>query len=214
MNCKNCGNKIDESTKFCTKCGVNILEHKNIDDDKNVHKEESFYIGKQVNKKHIEDAKRYLEPDETMIGIFHGARRSDVGLNFSQTNKEQRSRGLTMHDYLILTNKRIIMWMRGLFSSNIEGIDYDEINNLEQHQGLLLGDITFNIHGTRERFRDMVKTDVPIAAKMILDNITKSKNNQKQVRTDEDPILILKKRLAKGEINKNEYDELMKILEK
>lgn len=212
MNCKNCGNKIDETTKFCPKCGVNILEYKNIDDSKNIHKEESFYIGRNVNKKHIEDAKKYLEPTENIIGIFDGARRPDILPNSSGTNKEQRSRGFTMHDYLILTDKRVIMWMRGLFSSNIETIDYVEINNLEQHKGLLLGDITFNIHGTRERFRDMQKADVPIAAKMILDKTTESKNNQKQIRTDEDPVLILKRRLAKGEINKDEYDELIKVL--
>jgi uncharacterized membrane protein len=52
---------------------------------------------------------------------------------------------------------------------------------------------------------------------MLADKIKEYKNDnsqQKQIQTDEDPIVILKKRLAKGEINKTEYDELRSILEK
>lgn len=175
------------------------------------------YIGERVNKKHLEEAsKKYLDHGETIIGIFHGARRPDIlGINISDPKREQRSRGLTLHDYLILTNKRVILWMRGLLSSNIETIEYNEINNLEHHQGIFLGDITFNIHGARERFRDMVKKDVPIAARMILDKIDVAKKNQKQDQTNSDnPITILKMRFAKGEINKNEYAEILKELEK
>lgn len=63
----------------------------------------------------------------------------------------------------------------------------------------------------------MLSSDVDKAAKMILDKIKEYRNDniqQNQIQSNEDPIVILKKRLAKGEINKSEYDELRNILEK
>lgn len=114
---------------------------------------------------------------------------------------------------MILTNKRLIMWMRGLISSNIETIAYNEINHVESHQGLLSGDIILNIHGAKERFRDMIKNDTPIAAKILRTKIDESKTLNLSSDKKEDPKIILQRRFALGEITKEQYRDMLKTLE-
>ena len=128
----------------------------------------SSYIGKQVDSKHINEVKKSIvQSDEQIEGIFHCA-----------IVRSKGGRGLTLHDYLIITNKRIVAWGRGLLSKNVESFDYDKIANVQAHQGILLGEIEFNVFGTKERFTSMVKNDVPIAVKMINEHIAHLTGNE------------------------------------
>jgi hypothetical protein len=159
-----------------------------------------------------------IEPDEIFSGIFRGKTESKQGKGIFAPKG--------MYEfYLILTNKRIILYqgthvllMKGIHSPSIEFIDYKEITDLAHHQGVMFGDITFSIRSVGERkFDHLLNKEVEIAAKMLSDKIIEYKNNNSQqnlIQPNEDPIIILKKRLAKGEINKSEYDELKSILEK
>ena len=182
------------------------------------NREENYcYFGKRVNKELLNDVTKYLEQDEIFKAIFRGQTES------KQVKGIFAPKGI-YEFYLILTNKRIMLYqgthvllMKGLQSPSIEFIDYKEITNLAHHKGVLFGDITFSIRSVGERkFEQIINIEVETAAKMLSDKITEYKNinsQQKQIQTDEDPIIILKKRLAKGEINKSEYNELKTILE-
>ncbi len=74
------------------------------------------YIGKNVERKHVEEFFRYhREPDEVVIALFDG-------IVFDGDGK--RVGGLTLHDYVILTDQRFILWARGLQSDVLDRLDY------------------------------------------------------------------------------------------
>lgn len=59
------------------------------------------YIGKNVERKHIEEFFRYhREPDEVVIALFDG-------IIFDGDGK--RVGGLTLHDYVILTDRHFVL---------------------------------------------------------------------------------------------------------
>lgn len=74
------------------------------------------YIGKNVERKHVEEFFRYhREPDEVVIALFDG-------IIFDGDGK--RVGGLTLHDYVILTDRHFILWARGLQSDVLDRLDY------------------------------------------------------------------------------------------
>ncbi|MCS7078532.1 MAG: hypothetical protein NZ585_00575 [Chloracidobacterium sp.] len=74
------------------------------------------YIGKNVERKHVEEFFRYhREPDEVVIAVFDG-------IIFDGDGK--RVGGLTLHDYVILTDRHFILWARGLQSDVLDRLDY------------------------------------------------------------------------------------------
>ncbi|MGQ9897506.1 MAG: hypothetical protein ACUVR8_08150 [Acidobacteriota bacterium] len=74
------------------------------------------YIGKNVERKHIEEFFRYhREPDEVVIALFDG-------IIFDGDGK--RVGGLTLHDYVILTDRHFVLWARGLQSDVLDRLDY------------------------------------------------------------------------------------------
>lgn len=155
----------------------------------------SSYIGKQVDLKHVDEAKKsIIQSDEEIEGIFH------CGIV-----RRSGSRGLTLHDYLIITDKRAIAWGRGLLSKNVESFDYDKIANVQAHQGLLAGEIEFNVFGAKERFAYMVKSDVPVAIKMINEHITNLKGKENSTVSVEGRLEKLGQLLEKGLITKAEF---------
>lgn len=161
------------------------------------------YIGKGVVSKHVEQAKKeILENKEELVGIFDG-----------MIERSNGGRGFTLHDYLIVTNKRLIMWGRGLISKNVETFDYSKVINVQAHQGLILGQIELNVFGAKELFKNMQKSDVPIAAEMIKKRMDGAKETKIGKDTEtEDPLKILKMRYAKGDITKEEYTQMKKEL--
>lgn len=78
------------------------------------------YIGKNVERKHIEEFFRYhREPDEVVIALFDG-------IIFDGDGK--RVGGLTLHDYVILTDRHFVLWARGLQSDVLDRLDYRGVN--------------------------------------------------------------------------------------
>lgn len=130
------------------------------------------YIGASVVKKHIDKAvSEILQPDETLLGAFHGQPLSSEGYGPYAKTKG----GISAHHYLLVTDKRVIFWGRGLVSSSTDGFFYEDISSAEEARGLLLGEIVLNVRGAKERFRSMVKKDVPKAIELIREQISKSK---------------------------------------
>jgi len=156
----------------------------------------STYIGKSVDLKHVDEARKsIIQSDEELEGIFHCA-----------IVRRGGGRGLTLHDYLIITNKRVVSWGRGLLSKNVESFDYDKIANVQAHQGILLGEIEFNVFGAKERFTSMVKNDVPNAVKMINEHIASLKGKENTSMNVEGRLEKLGQLLEKGVITKAEFE--------
>jgi len=131
------------------------------------------YIGISVVKKHIDKAiSEILQPDETLLGAFQGQPLSSEGYGVFAKTKG----GFSAHHYLLVTDKRVIFWGRGIVSSSTDGFFYDDISSAEEAKGLLLGEIVLNVRGAKERFRSMVKKDVPKAIGLIREQISKNKS--------------------------------------
>lgn len=182
--CNKCGYERKEEEIApdyeCPKCGIiydkSKLKLKPLKKarPKNTNKPSS-YIGKQVIKKHIDKAvSEILQPGEVLLGSFHGQAMSDGGYGLQGRYKG----GISLHDYLLVTDTRVILWARGLLSGSTDGFLYADISSVEESKGVLLGEIVLNIQGSKERMRSMVKTDVPIAAKMIREQIQQSRNKR------------------------------------
>jgi hypothetical protein len=117
------------------------------------------YIGASVVQRHLRDAEqRFLEPDEKLLGVFNGLADSTKGGHFK------------LHDYLFVTDRRVIIWARGLLKNGIESFHYDDISSAEITAGLIFGDIILNIRGAIEKFTMTVSTDASLAEKMIRQN--------------------------------------------
>lgn len=169
----------------------------------NQHK---IYFGSKVKYNHLIEAQRkYFDDGEKTIGVFTGKR------GMGQTG------GMKGH-YLILTDKRVLMWQRGLTSDGIETFLYSNISNVEGKQSITDSSITLNVHGARETMGRVPRNDVPVIVKMIQEQMEKKRTEQEQIghskphAAPEDPTNILKRRLASGEISKDEYNELMTVL--
>lgn len=108
------------------------------------------------------------------MGAFHGQAMLTEGDSLSGKYKG----GLSLHDYLLVTDKRVIFWTRGLITGSTDGFFYNDISSTEKAKTLLLGEIVLNVRGTKERFRSMVKKDVPNAIQLIQEQISKSRTKK------------------------------------
>lgn len=73
----------------------------------------SFFMGTNANSKHLEEATRQqiIAPGEHLMGFFDG-------IFFDATGK--RVGGLALHDYLIVTDRHLIMWARDQFKDYVD----------------------------------------------------------------------------------------------
>ena len=91
------------------------------------------YIGKNVERKHVEEFFRYhREPDEVVIALFDG-------IIFDGDGK--RVGGLTLHDYVILTDRHFVLWARGLQSDVLDRLDYRGVNMSAKPADTLHGEL-------------------------------------------------------------------------
>jgi predicted nucleotidyltransferase len=119
---------------------------------------EGVVIGNSTVAAHIETAKTtILDGAEKLLGVFHGQPLRDG----------KAVAGLAAHHYLLITDKRVIFWGRGLGSNSTDAFAHRDISSVDAHQGLLMGDIVLNVKGAKEKFQSIPKMDVHVAAKLI-----------------------------------------------
>lgn len=182
-------------------------EHDILEENPDAQKEikSKCYFGQSVNIEHIKEAhSSIIFPDETLLGVFHGQAlgREQYGIG------AQYKGGLRLHDYLLVTDKKVIFWARGLIKSSTDAFLFDDISSVEEAKGFLLGELVINIRGTKERMRSMVKSDVPIACKMIREQILKNKNksSEKGMESITEQIKKLAELRDLGLLTENEFN--------
>lgn len=185
-------------------------------------KDESIEITDD-DKKEIERIKDYLDPDDSVLLVAKQSKYKPGGAVISGGNT------------IYATNKKIIIrnpTMMGLRES-VEEIAYDQITSVKLEKGMFSSTVVIRSPGLSEMSR-LSKASGFIAwgrgEEGQIDAIPKkkgeqlvriikermafakdSKNNNQS--SGDDPLKILKIRYAKGEISKEEYEEMKSALE-
>jgi hypothetical protein len=140
--------------------------------------------------------------------------------------KQSRWKAATTPDSIIITNQRIIRYSPSNLGlhEEIEDYRYEDIANLKIDKGVLFAAITL-----KRRFmsEDLILDNLPARQvdyvfKVIQENLrrmssaptsTVTANQQTPLTAPQDPIQVLKLRFARGEITKEQFEEMKKVLE-
>ena len=185
------------------------------------------FIGKTIKQnwfKEIQERDILLD-HENLIAAIRGTIESGV-VPLSGDRSTFANIGLTgtaathVRDGLIgLTNKRVIFYMPKVFNRyEFESYDLDQISSIQFTKGMMKGRIqitAFNDHKTIKWINNMEGKKITemiqkaVHALKFADKNTENNN----LLSDKNPLDILKLRFAKGEISKEEFDEMKSTLE-
>jgi len=116
-------------------------------------------------------------------------------------------------DIIFATTKKIIIRNPSAFGlrQNIEIYNYEQIIDVKLEKGMFSSSISINVPGSiYDGYIDAIpKDDAENLLKIIYERIKQKKTST----SDDGPLTILKKRFAKGEITKEEYEEMKSVLE-
>jgi len=117
-------------------------------------------------------------------------------------------------DTIFATTKKIIIRNPSALGlrQNVESYPFENIVDVKLEKGMFSSAIAINVPGSifDGLIEAIPKKDAEELLKIIYDRIHKKKNS---TSNDDDPLKILKIRFAKGEITKEEYDEMKSMLE-
>jgi len=175
------------------------------------------------DKNEIEKILDHLDSDDTVLLVAKQSKYKPGGAVISGGNT------------IYATNKKIIIrnpTMLGLRES-VEEISYDQITSVKLEKGLFSATVILRSPGLSEMTRlskssgliawgrgeegqiDAIPKDK--AEKLVriikekMEDVKKGKNVSRS--SGDDPLIILKRRFAKGEITKEEYEEMKSVLE-
>ena len=116
-------------------------------------------------------------------------------------------------DIIFATTKKIIIRNPSAFGlrQNIEIYNYEQIIDVKLEKGMFSSRIGINVPGSIYDgiIEALPKDEAEDLLKIIYSRMKEKKNSS----PDDDPLTILKKRFAKGEISKEEYEEMKSVLE-
>jgi len=140
--------------------------------------------------------------------------------------RQSRLKAATTPDSIIITNQRIIRYSPSSLGlhKEIEDYRYEDIANLKIEKGILFANITL-----KRRFmsEDLILDNLPAGQvdyifRLIQENLRRTSsaptsvvttNQQSPLTSSEDPLQVLKLRFARGEITKEQFEEMKKVLE-
>jgi hypothetical protein len=140
--------------------------------------------------------------------------------------KQSRLKAATTPDSIIITNQRIIRYSPSTLGlhKEIEDYRYEDIANLKIDKGILFATITL-----KRRFmsEDLILDNLPAGQvdyffRLIQENLRRmsgaptsvvTTNQQTPLTAPEDPLQVLKLRFARGEITKEQFEEMKRVLE-
>ena len=116
-------------------------------------------------------------------------------------------------DTIFATTKKIIIRNPSALGlrQNVELYPYEKIIDVKLEKGMLSSAIDINVPGSiYDGYIDAIpKDDAEDLLKIIYERMKEKKTSS----SDDDPLIILKKRFAKGEITKEEYEDMKSVLE-
>jgi len=154
--------------------------------------------------------KKMLLADEQAMGII----------------RQSRLKAAATPDFIVITNQRIIRYSPSALGlhKEIEDHRYEDIANLKMEKGILFATITL-----KHRFmsQDLVLDNLPARQvdyifRLIQENLKRiGSTSVSPVTTSqptppgppEDPLQVLKLRFARGEITREEFEEMKSVLE-
>jgi hypothetical protein len=140
--------------------------------------------------------------------------------------RQSRLKAAATPDSIIITNQRIIRYSPSTLGlhKEIEDYRYEDIANLKIEKGILFATITL-----RRRFlsQDLVLDNLPAGKvdyvfRLIQENLKLisstsaspvTTGQQTPPTSPEDPLQVLKLRFARGEITREEFEEMKRVLE-
>jgi len=181
-------------------------------------------IGKGIKQKwfkEMEERNVFLD-DEELIAVIGGAIESGI-FPLSGDRSTFGSINLTgstanVRDGLIgLTNKRVIFYMPKVLNRyEFESYDLDQISSIQFTKGMIQGRIQITAFNDHKIIKWVDNKDGKIITEMIQEAVhtIKYKDNKKlESNSLENPLDILKIRFAKGEISKEEFEDMKSALE-
>ena len=122
-------------------------------------REDGPYLGAAVAKKHIRQACTELFlPGERIMAMIPGQVREGAdraGGKFKFTSSSNKGSTFTNH-YCIVTDRRVILWARGLLSGSTDAFDLADVRSVELQTGVMLAALVFNV-GRLECFANVRK---------------------------------------------------------
>ena len=140
--------------------------------------------------------------------------------------KQSRLKAAITPDSIIVTNQRIIRCSPSALGlrKEIEDYRYEDIANLKIDKGILFATIT-----AKRRFMSedlvldkLLKGQADYISRVIQENLRRTSgattspvatNQQSPPTSSEDPLQVLKLRFARGEITKEQFEEMKRALE-
>lgn len=180
-----------------------------------------MFVGINVNKKHLGKATNEILQEGEVIQAIVAGRVKELASKTKGRhdffNLDSDKGGSLLSNYLIVTDRRVILWARGAFNSSVDSLDYTDIKSVEQQKGIVFGSIVFNVYGKTEHFSEMNKKEVVILVDMIRKNISKSKQEDHNGKNDTEmsPVTQIEKLASlykAGILNEEEFLEKKKKL--
>jgi hypothetical protein len=140
--------------------------------------------------------------------------------------KQSRLKAAVTPDSIVITNQRIIRYSPSALGlhKEIEDYRYEDIANLKIDKGVLFATIT-----AKRRFMSedlildkLLKGDADYISRAIQENLRRmsgataspvTTNQQTPPAPPDDPLQVLKLRFARGEITKEQFEEMKRALE-
>jgi hypothetical protein len=156
------------------------------------------------------DVKKMLLADEQAMAVI----------------KQSRLKAATTPDSIIITNQRIIRYSPSTLGlhKEIEDYRYEDIANLKIDKGILFATITLKRRFMSENLilDNLPAGQVDYVFRLIQENLRRmssaptsvvTTNQQTPLTAPEDPLQVLKLRFARGEITKEQFEEMKRVLE-
>ncbi|CAD7768437.1 Bacterial PH domain protein [Candidatus Methanoperedenaceae archaeon GB37] len=185
----------------------------------------------ELPKKVLKYLNDYLLPDEDIELSLRGAwgterRGSQTGdkasgefLFFDQSAATKAFRGYQWliiwgYSWLVITNKRLIMTTKGIMTTETRDFTYDKISSVDYEKGFLTDRLTIHAMSSVEDiffYKNVVSVSRKLPA-IIRSRIDRAAKKTELGPPSENPLKILKMRLARGEISKEEFEDLKHLL--
>jgi hypothetical protein len=140
--------------------------------------------------------------------------------------KQSRVKAAITPDSIIITDQRVIRYSPSALGlrKKIEDYRYEDIANLRIDKGILFATITIKMRFMSE---DLILDNLPTGradyiSKIIQENLRRmssaptspiTTNQRGSLTAPEDPLQVLKLRFARGEITKEQFEEMKSALE-